>query len=106
MLWKPTLACQGSGIFSPPTALGAHAAHVSSERIFRNAGHLRDRLGAAWGAALPCVDRHVATGARNPRLRLYTTSVVSDVFLDAAVTRRFLWLVPFTDILSFVIWSA
>jgi ceramide glucosyltransferase len=37
-------------------------------------------------------------------LRLYTTSIVSDVFLDAAVTRRFLWLVPFTDVLSFVIW--
>jgi ceramide glucosyltransferase len=37
-------------------------------------------------------------------LRLYSTSVVSEVFLDAAVTRRFLWLVPFTDILSFVIW--
>ncbi|HXG19488.1 MAG TPA: bacteriohopanetetrol glucosamine biosynthesis glycosyltransferase HpnI [Methylomirabilota bacterium] len=39
-------------------------------------------------------------------LRLYTTSVISDVFLDAAVTRRYLWLVPLTDILSFVIWCA
>ncbi len=37
-------------------------------------------------------------------VRLYTTSVVSEVFLGAAVTRRFLWLVPFTDMLSFVIW--
>src|SRR5215470_3087939 len=37
-------------------------------------------------------------------VRLYTTSVVSEVFLGAAVTRRFLWLVPFTDILSFIIW--
>jgi ceramide glucosyltransferase len=37
-------------------------------------------------------------------LRLYSTSLVSDVFLDAEVTRRFLWLVPFTDVLSFLIW--
>lgn len=37
-------------------------------------------------------------------VRLYTTSIISDFFLDATVTRRFLWLVPFTDILSFLIW--
>lgn len=37
-------------------------------------------------------------------VRLYTTSLISDFFLDATVTRRFLWLVPFTDILSFLIW--
>ncbi len=36
--------------------------------------------------------------------RLYTTSIVSEIFLDAVITRRFLWLVPFTDILSFIIW--
>jgi ceramide glucosyltransferase len=37
-------------------------------------------------------------------LRLYSTSIVSDVFLDAEVTRRFLWLVPLTDLLSFLVW--
>jgi ceramide glucosyltransferase len=37
-------------------------------------------------------------------VRLYSTSVLSEVFLDAAVTRRFLWLVPLTDLLSFFIW--
>lgn len=37
-------------------------------------------------------------------VRLYTTSIISDFFLDATVTRRFLWLVPLTDILSFLIW--
>ena len=37
-------------------------------------------------------------------LRLYSTSLVSDRFLDAKVTRRFLWLVPLTDILSFFVW--
>jgi ceramide glucosyltransferase len=37
-------------------------------------------------------------------VRLYTTSLISDLFLDATVTRRFLWLVPLTDLLSFVIW--
>lgn len=37
-------------------------------------------------------------------LRLYSTLVISDIFLHAAVTRRFLWLVPLTDIFSFVIW--
>jgi ceramide glucosyltransferase len=37
-------------------------------------------------------------------LRLYSTSIVSDVFLDAEVTGRFLWLVPLTDMLSFLIW--
>lgn len=36
--------------------------------------------------------------------RLYSTSLVSDAFLNAKVTRRFLWLVPLTDMLSFVIW--
>lgn len=37
-------------------------------------------------------------------LRLYSTSIVSEVFLDAEATRRFLWLVPVTDFLSFLIW--
>ena len=37
-------------------------------------------------------------------LRLYSTSFVSDRFLNAEVTRRFLWLVPLTDLLSFLIW--
>lgn len=37
-------------------------------------------------------------------VRLYTTSLISDIFLDATATRRFLWLVPLTDLLSFVIW--
>lgn len=37
-------------------------------------------------------------------LRLYSTSVVSDVFLDAKITRRFLWLVPVTDLCAFCFW--
>ncbi len=37
-------------------------------------------------------------------LRLYSTLVMSDVFLQATMTRHVLWLVPLTDILSFVIW--
>jgi ceramide glucosyltransferase len=37
-------------------------------------------------------------------VRLYSTSLISEIFLDATVTRRFLWLVPLTDLLSFVIW--
>lgn len=37
-------------------------------------------------------------------LRLYSTAVVSTFYLNATVTRRFLYLVPLTDILSFVIW--
>jgi ceramide glucosyltransferase len=37
-------------------------------------------------------------------VRLYSTSIVSEVFLDATVTRRFLWLVPLTDLLSFGVW--
>jgi ceramide glucosyltransferase len=39
-------------------------------------------------------------------VRLYSTSLISEIFLDATVTRRFLWLVPLTDLLSFVIWCA
>ncbi len=37
-------------------------------------------------------------------LRLFSTAVVSGVFLKAQLTLRALWLVPMTDILAFLIW--
>ena len=39
-------------------------------------------------------------------LRLLSTVVVSGVFLKAPLTLRALWLVPFTDVLSFLVWCA
>jgi ceramide glucosyltransferase len=39
-------------------------------------------------------------------LRLLSTAVVSGVFLKAPLTLRMLWLVPFTDVLSFLVWCA
>jgi len=37
-------------------------------------------------------------------LRLFSTALVSGVFLKAPLTLRALWLVPFTDVLSFLVW--
>jgi ceramide glucosyltransferase len=39
-------------------------------------------------------------------LRLLSTVVVSGVFLKAPLTLRAFWLVPFTDVLSFLVWCA
>src|SRR5262245_55418641 len=39
-------------------------------------------------------------------LRLLSTAVISGVFLKAPLTLRSLWLVPFTDVLSFIVWCA
>ncbi|HEV8715220.1 MAG TPA: bacteriohopanetetrol glucosamine biosynthesis glycosyltransferase HpnI [Candidatus Binatia bacterium] len=39
-------------------------------------------------------------------LRLLSTAVVSGIFLKAPLTLRALWLVPFTDVLSFIVWCA
>jgi ceramide glucosyltransferase len=37
-------------------------------------------------------------------LRLFSAAVVSGVFLRASLTLRALWLVPLTDVLSFLVW--
>jgi ceramide glucosyltransferase len=39
-------------------------------------------------------------------LRLFSTAIVSGVFLKASLTVHSLWLVPFTDVLSFIVWCA
>jgi ceramide glucosyltransferase len=39
-------------------------------------------------------------------LRLLSTTAISGVFLKASLTLRALWVVPFTDVLSFIVWCA
>jgi ceramide glucosyltransferase len=39
-------------------------------------------------------------------LRLFSTALVSRMYLKAPLTLRALWLVPFTDVLSFLVWCA
>jgi ceramide glucosyltransferase len=39
-------------------------------------------------------------------LRLFSTALVSGMYLKAPLTLRALWLVPFTDVLSFLVWCA
>ena len=39
-------------------------------------------------------------------IRLLSVSVVSRVFLQSSLTLKTLWLVPFADLFSFVIWGA
>jgi len=39
-------------------------------------------------------------------LRLFSTALVSAAYLKAPLTLRALWLVPFTDVLSFLVWCA
>jgi ceramide glucosyltransferase len=39
-------------------------------------------------------------------LRLFSSATVSGVFLKAPLTLRALWLVPVTDVLSFLVWCA
>jgi ceramide glucosyltransferase len=39
-------------------------------------------------------------------LRLFSVALVSGIYLKAPLTLRALWLVPFTDVLSFLVWCA
>src|SRR5262249_34651908 len=39
-------------------------------------------------------------------LRLLSAAVIGGAFLKAPLTLRALWLVPFTDVLSFIVWCA
>ena len=39
-------------------------------------------------------------------IRLFSVSVVSGIFLQSSLTLKALWLVPFADLFSFLIWSA
>jgi ceramide glucosyltransferase len=81
-----------------------------TQRLCRPRGYFGTLItyGAVWAllgvalfpASVPMWQLALATIG----LRLYSASIVSDVFLDAEVTRRFLWLVPVTDILSFLLW--
>jgi ceramide glucosyltransferase len=58
-------------------------------------------LVAFWPSPLMRTLALVALG-----LRLLSTAVVSRVFLKAPLTLRALWLVPLTDVLSFIVWCS
>jgi len=58
-------------------------------------------LAVFWSSPAICTLALVTLG-----LRLCSTALVSGVYLKAPLTLRALWLVPFTDVLSFLVWCA